>query len=141
MMKNILFAEGVGGRGGLALLLLRLVAGAAFIQHGWPKFQHAFTWMGPEATVPAVFQGLAAFSEFVGGMALVAGLLTRPAAFGIWCTMTFAAFFVHMAHGDPFVSAKGGPSYELALVYWTIMMALMLRGPGLFSMDGQIHRR
>ncbi len=141
MIKKIFFAEAVGGKGGLALFLLRLVSGTAFILHGWPKIQNAFTWMGPEAPVPAVFQGLAAFSEFAGGMALVAGFLTRPAAFGIWCTMTYATFLVHMGQGHPFVAAKGGPSYELALVYWTIMMALMLRGPGLFSLDGLIKRR
>lgn len=137
-MKKLIFAEPAGGKGGLALLLLRLVAGAAFILHGWPKIQNAFSWMGPEAPVPAVLQGLAAFSEFAGGMALVAGFLTRPAAFGIWCTMTYAAFFVHMSQGHPFVAAKGGPSYELALVYWTIMIALMLRGAGLFSLDSLI---
>ncbi len=139
MLKKILFAEGVGGKGGLALLLLRLVAGAAFILHGWPKFQHAFSWMGPDS-VPPVLQFLAAFAEFAGGLALVAGLLTRVAAFGIWCVMSYALFVVHIPKGDPFVS-QGGSSYELAAVYWVIMMALMLRGPGLFSLDGVIGRR
>lgn len=140
MLKKIIFADAVGGKGGLALLLLRLVAGAAFIQHGWPKFQHAFSWMGPEAHVPAFLQGLAAFAEFAGGMALVAGLMTRLAAFGIWCVMSFALFLVHIPKGDPFVS-MGGSSYELAAVYWVIMAALMLRGPGLFSLDGVLGRK
>ncbi len=140
MIKKIFFAEAVGGKGGLALLLLRLVAGAAFILHGWPMIQHAFSWMGPNASIPAFLQGIAAFAEFAGGLALVVGLLTRPAAFGIWCVMNVALFFVHIPKGDPFVS-MGGPSYELAAVYWVIMMALMLRGPGLFSLDGVFGRR
>lgn len=140
MIKKILFAESVGGKGGLALLLLRLVSGAAFILHGWPKIQHAFSWMGPEASVPAVFQGLAAFAEFAGGLALIAGFLTRLSAFGIWCVMTFAVFVIHIPKGDPFVGG-GGSSYEIAAVYWVIMVTLMLRGPGLFSLDGLLGRK
>ena len=139
MCKKILFAEPVGGSGGVALFLLRIVSGLAFVFHGWPLIQHAFTWMGAGSRVPAALQGLAAFSEFAGGLALLAGLLTRLAALGIWCTMTYAVLFVHLPKGDPFVSM--GASYELAAVYWVIMAALALRGPGLFSLDSLFFKK
>lgn len=42
-----------------ALLLIRVVAGIAFMTHGWGKIQNPFGWMGPEAPVPGVFQALA----------------------------------------------------------------------------------
>ena len=132
--------ETVGGKGGVALLLLRLISGAAFIQHGWPKFQHAFNWMGPEATVPAFLQALAAVSEFGGGIALMLGLLSRLAALGIACVMLFAIFMVHLPKGDPFVSV-GGSSYELAAVYLAIMLVFILRGPGQYALDALICRK
>jgi len=43
-----------------------------------------------QASVPGFLQGLAALSEFGGGLALIAGLLTPLAAFGIACTMVVA---------------------------------------------------
>ena len=126
--------EVVGGKGAIALLALRLVSGLAFIQHGWPKIQNAFSWMGPDASIPALLQGLAAFAEFGGGIALVLGLLTQLAALGIACVMSVAMFMVHIPAGDPFVST-GGRSWELAAVYLAIMIALMLRGAGAYSLD------
>jgi len=140
MPKLIWGTEAVGGKGAVAILVLRLVAGLAFIQHGWPKFQHAFSWMGPEATVPGVLQALAALSEFGGGIALVLGLLTQLAAFGISCTMLTAIFMVHVPKGDPFVG-QGGSSYELAAVYLAIMAVLLLRGPGRCSLDALLGRK
>lgn len=131
--------ESVGGKGAAAILLLRLISGAAFIQHGWPKFQHAFSWMGPEATVPGFLQALAALSEFGGGIALMLGLLTRLAALGIACTMGYAIFLVHLPKGDPFVGGGGG-SYELAAVYLTLMLVFLLRGPGQYSLDARLCR-
>ena len=139
-MKHLLCGEPIKGQGGVALLLLRLAAGAAFIIHGWPKFQHAFSWM-QDPHVPGFLQALAAFSEFVGGMALVAGALTRLAALGIWFTMSYALFFFHLRHGDPFVSNYGRPSYELALLYWVIMTVLVMRGGGAYSLDGIFHNK
>ncbi|HSN54816.1 MAG TPA: DoxX family membrane protein, partial [Candidatus Sulfomarinibacteraceae bacterium] len=47
-----------------ALLLLRLVAGLAFMFHGWGKIQNPFGWMGPDGFAPGFLQGLAALSEF-----------------------------------------------------------------------------
>lgn len=140
MIKGFFFSEPVGGKGGLSLLLLRLVSGAAMTLHGWPKFQNAFNWMGPDAPVPGFLQALAAFSEFMGGMALVVGLLTKLSALGIWFTMSFALFVVHIPKGDPFVS-MGGPSWELAAVYWVIMSVLILRGAGAYSLDSLFFKK
>lgn len=137
----MLMTDTVKGKGAVAILVLRLVAGLAFIQHGWPKFQHAFNWMGPEATVPGFLQALAAFSEFAGGFALIVGLLTQLAALGIACTMLFAIFKVHVAQGDPFVAKGPGHSYELAAVYLAIMIVLILRGAGAFSLDALIGKK
>ena len=135
-MRNLCCGEIVGGKGALALLSLRLVAGPAFILHGWPKIQHAFSWMGLDATVPGWLQGMAAFAEFGGGIALLIGLLTQLAALGISCVMLFAIFTVHLPRGDVFVGRDG--SWELPAVYLAIMVALMLRGAGAVSLDALV---
>jgi putative oxidoreductase len=122
-------------RADAALLLLRVVAGLAFMIHGWPKIQNPFGWMGPEAFAPGVLQALAALAEFGGGLAWVLGLLTALASLGIACTMA-VAFATHaFMRGDPFVSLTGGPSFELAAVFFSIALLLMMMGPGRFSLD------
>ncbi|WP_435019124.1 DoxX family protein [Tundrisphaera sp. TA3] len=124
-----------GGPGAVGLLALRLVAGSAMMFHGWGKIQNPMGWMGPDAKVPGILQFLAAFSEFGGGLAWILGLLTPIAAFGILCTMAVATFMVHIPAGHPFVGKPGEPSYEPALGYLAIALALMLVGPGRLSLD------
>ncbi len=115
-----------------ALLALRLISGSAFVLHGWPKIQHAFSWMPPEAPVPGFLQALAAFSEFGGGIAWVLGLLTPLASLGMAFTMAVAVFF-HASKGDPFVGM--GASFEPALVYLGVSLLFLLAGAGRFSLD------
>lgn len=135
-----LFPPVVDGRGAFGLLLLRLVAGAAFLAHGAGKIQAPFAWMPPEAGVPGWLQALAAVAEFFGGgLGWVAGFLTPLASLGVLATMTVAILF-HVGRGDPFVGA-GGPSFELALLYWCIALLLVLIGPGRFSLDAQLFRQ
>jgi DoxX-like protein len=55
------------------LLILRLVAGLAFVFHGYGKITKPFAWMPPEAAVPSILQGLAALSEFGRGLAWILG--------------------------------------------------------------------
>jgi putative oxidoreductase len=124
----------------VALLLLRVVLGLAFMLHGWMKIQNPMGWMGPDAAIPGIFLALAAISEFFGGLAWILGLLTRLASFGILCTMAVATYF-HFSKGDPFVSnSLGVASYEPALVYFCIAAALMTLGPGKFSADAKIFK-
>ena len=82
--------------------------------------------------LPALFAWAAAFSEFLGGLCLAAGVGTRVAAFFIWCTMSVALFIRHA--GDPF-SAK-----ELAYLYWTASLALMLLGGGRYTVWRMVQR-
>ncbi len=122
-----------------ALLAVRVIVGAAFVLHGWGKIQHPFSWMPPEAPVPAFLQGLAALSEFGGGIAWILGLLTPLASLGIFCTMTVAVHMHSVMRGDPFVATTpGGMSYEPALVYWGIALLLFFLGAGKFSLDRKL---
>mgnify|MGYP001553759698 FL=1 len=117
-----------------SLLLLRFVAGLAFMLHGWGKIQNPFGWMGPDACAPGIFQALAAVAEFGGGLAWIIGLVTPLASLGIACTMAVAFFMHAVMNGDPFVST-GGPSFELAALYFCIAVLLITAGPGRLSLD------
>ena len=117
------------------LLILRLVAGLAFVFHGYGKITKPFAWMPSEAAVPSILQGLAALSEFGGGLAWILGLLTPLASFGLACTMAVAVWMHAVVRGDPFVPTGPGGSYELAGIYLCVAVMLILTGPGRFSLD------
>jgi putative oxidoreductase len=119
----------------LALLLIRLVCGYAFILHGLGKIQHPMDWMGPQSTTPGFLQLLAAFSEFGGGIALILGLIVRLASLGILITMAVAVYTHAVAMGDPFMNPKGGSSFEPASVYFCVAVVLLAAGAGRFSLD------
>ena len=133
----------VRGRAGVALLLLRIVVGSALVLHGWQKIGNPFHWMDrmPDAP-PAFLQGLAVLAEVGGGVALIAGLLTILAGLGIAFDMAYALILVHLPKGDPFVAASAnGPSYERALVYLAAAVAVVLAGPGRYSLDALLFKR
>ena len=118
-----------------ALVLIRVVAGLAFMVHGWGKIQNPFGWMGPDAFAPGVFQALAAVAEFGGGLAWVLGLLMPLASLGIAATMAVAFSMHAIVWGDPFVASGGGGAYELSVVYFCIAVLLIAIGPGRLSFD------
>ncbi len=140
-MKHYLGGS-MSGRGALGLLIVRLIFGAGIMQHGWGKIQHPFNWMGPDSHVPGILQFLAALSEFGGGLALILGLLTPLAMFGLACTMLYAIFMVHIPRGDSFVArGPGSGSYELAAAYLAVTLLMMLTGPGALSLDAKLFGR
>jgi putative oxidoreductase len=119
----------------IILLLIRIVLGSAYIIFGWGKIQHPMNWMGPDAVFPGFFQLLAAVSEFVGGIALILGFLTRIAAFGIACTMLVAVYMLRFKFGAPFVNLTGGNGYVTPTVFLLIALLFLINGPGRFSVD------
>ena len=139
-MKSWLYCRSCEPCSSGALLILRVVVGGAFMMHGWTKIQNPTGWMGPNAPVPAFLQAAAAVSEFVGGAALILGLLTPVAAFFIACTMV-VAIYMTAVKGVPFIAKPGEPSYELAAVFLAVSFVLMCVGPGMFSLDALLFGR
>jgi putative oxidoreductase len=136
-----IFGPFVAGRAAVGLLVIRIFFGIAIAEHGWVKIQHPFAWMGASAPVPGWLQSLAAVSEFGGGLAMIVGLLTPLAMFGIMCTMAFAIIKVHLPAHAPYVAPHGGPSYELAGHYFILALALIIGGPGALSVDAYLFNR
>ena len=138
---NLFRPTPLSGSVSTGLLLLRIVAGLAFMFHGWGKIKNPTGWMGENANIPGILQALAAISEFGGGLAWILGALTPLASFGLACTMAVAAYTHAVVMKDPFVAqGPGKGAYELASVYFCVAILLLLAGPGRFSLDNILFR-
>ncbi|NVK40493.1 MAG: DoxX family protein [Oceanospirillaceae bacterium] len=127
--------------GGYASLALRVPVGAILAAHGAQKLFGWFggyglegtgQWMASIGLQPGFLMALLAGSaEFFGGLALLFGLLTRPAAVVTAFTMLVAIFSVHFSNGL-FMSNNG---YEYALSLFAVTLALGVQGGGRLALD------
>jgi putative oxidoreductase len=80
---------------------------------------------------------LAMAAEFLGGLGLILGFLTRIAAFGIAVNMVVAVVMVHSSNGFfmNWSGAQKGEGFEYHLLALAITTFLMIRGAGAFSLD------
>jgi putative oxidoreductase len=127
------------------LTLLRICLGVIFFAHGAQKVLGWWGGQGYSATmtsftqnmsIPTVFALLAILAEFLGGIGLVFGLLTRIAAFGIATVMVVAIALVHGPNGL-FMDRNG---FEYHLLAIAISLTLLARGAGAWSLDRLIER-
>jgi putative oxidoreductase len=110
--------------------LLRIMAGLLVLQHGTTKFLNVP--VGPMNNAsPLTMSGAAGIIELVGGVLVVIGLFTRPAAF-ILSGMTAVAYFYAHAPRGFFPILNGG---ELAALYCFVFLYLAAAGGGAFSVD------
>jgi putative oxidoreductase len=125
-----------------ALVFIRLGVGAVFLVHGWPKITDLGMPIGLAEKLgyqPAEVFGVAlAIIEFFGGLLLLLGLATRPAALLIALTQLVAVKEVHWACG--FVGTEGCRGFEFNFVLLTGLVALLFAGAGAYSVDRGLAR-
>jgi putative oxidoreductase len=141
-MTRWLTWPGLDGARDVGLLVLRVGLGAMMVGHGWPKVTGGpATWaklggsmraLGVDAA-PAFWGACAAFAEAGGGVLLVLGLATRPAAAALAFTMLVAATD-HVRDGDGFVKSSHAIEDGIAFV------ALVLLGGGRYALDARLRR-
>jgi len=125
-----------------SFLALRLTIGGILLTIGAGKVLGWFGGMGLQATIqmfttkigiPAPLAYLSCFTEFLGGLCLAAGFLTRPAALAVAVNMTVATF-VMLPRGFLF----GGAAYPFTLL--VIALVLLIAGPMGYSVDALLAR-
>lgn len=126
---------------GFGPLALRIPVGIIFVAHGAQKLFGAFggyglegtgQWMASIGLAPGLPMALLAGSaEFFGGLALLLGLLVRPAAAALAFAMLVAIFAVHIDQGL-FLANNG---YEFGLALLAVAVALLISGAGRASVD------
>jgi putative oxidoreductase len=116
-----------------ALGLLRIVCGYLLIQHGTAKLFH-FPHVAYFDNLQVMsLIGVAGIIELVGGVLLLIGLFTRPAAFVLSGELAFAYFIGHASHGSFFMPALN--QGELAVVYCFVFLFIAAAGAGAWSID------
>lgn len=141
---NALIKTALSTQAGYGITLLRIVTGLTFAAHGAQKLFGWFggyglegvaQWMESIGITPGyLMAALAGSAEFFGGLALVVGLLVRPAAVSLLIAMLVAIFSVHWINGF-FMSANG---YEYAMILALISATLVIEGAGKLSLDRRI---
>lgn len=131
---------------GIGATIIRVPVGLILAAHGSQKLfgwlggyglENTGQWFASQGFEPGFLMALLAGSaEFFGGIALMLGLLTRPAALVTAFTM-LVAMTVHIGNGL-FVSNNG---YEFALSLLAATTALAFLGGGSFSVDQQISKK
>lgn len=120
----------------LALLLIRLSLGATFIFHGWMKVSNIDGAIGMFASmgIGTMLTYVAAYTEFLGGVAILLGIMTRLAGGLLSVFMVVAIAVVHFKNG--FNMANSGYEYQLLILVCTIAIGLV--GPGKYSLHNKV---
>lgn len=117
----------------LALLVLRLALGIVMTAHGYSKVfggLHHHAQFVASLGLPAWLGYVSSFAEFVGGLLVILGFLTRPAALAICIDLAVAIWKVHWHNG-----LRGQGGYEFPLALAAIAFALIFFAAGPIAVD------
>jgi putative oxidoreductase len=118
---------------GPILSLVRIIVGFLFLAHGVQKI---LGLLGGRP-VPVFSQlGVAGLVELIGGVLVLIGLFTRPAAFFCSGEMAIAYFKQHAPNGFWPIMNRG----ESAVLYCFVFLYLVFSGGGPWSLDRLLRR-
>lgn len=133
---------------GWGLALLRAVLGIIFLAHGWDKlfgpdgvagFAGGLAVLGFPA--PGVLAWGVALVEFLGGLLLLVGWLTRWVSAVLFLEILVATFVVHVPHGFFVYAPEGEQGYEYNLLILAGLVCVILAGSGKLALDDWLVRR
>jgi putative oxidoreductase len=138
-----------------ALLPLRLVIGFGFLAHGWAKLSRGPANFGKllqqvGAPFPTATAWMVTVLEVFGGLAILAGVAVAIVSIPLIISMLVAIFTVQGRYGfssintiglTPSGPLFGPPGYEINLLYIAGLLALILGGPSMLSVDRWIANR
>jgi putative oxidoreductase len=139
-MKPVL--SGLEKHKDFGLLVLRVVIGLTYIHFGWMKLMGGPTaWDRTGAAIRGLgitfgerYWGLAAtFAELLGGVFLVLGFLTRPAAIALFGTMVVATVLKLQTYAPNDIGSVIGLYYPLSMA--AVTFALIFVGGGKFGLE------
>jgi putative oxidoreductase len=145
MEKLRYLAEQVPVANDIGLLVLRAIVGIIFVVHGAGDIFEAGVSSNVEnyreagIPLPELSAPFAAYVQFLGGLALIAGLLSRLVTLGMVVVMAGALVFVHAGEAIPI--GQDGSGSGFALIMGAASLAIVLAGPGRFSLDQLIATR
>ena len=120
----------------LALLVMRVALGMIMVTHGYHKVfggLHHHVQFVSSLGFPAWMAYLSAFTEFLGGLLVLAGLFTRAAALAICINLFVAIWKVHLHNG--LIGNPDHPGFEFPLAAAALAFALIFFGGGSFAID------
>jgi putative oxidoreductase len=140
----------LGTDGNWAVTILRIVLGVVFFAHGAQKALGWFGGTGLRSTVrifrdnlniPAPLAVLSVAAEFLGGLGLIVGLLSRVAALGITVVMAVALIAVHGRFGFfmNWYGEKQGHGIEYHILVLALALAVIINGSGPLSLDQALY--
>ena len=142
MDLGTLLVDSSDGLVDLAILVVRLFIGPCFVVHALGKLGVVGTgtmagfaeWLDSLGVPFAAVQArMAMLSELIGGSLLAVGLFTRPACILLIGTMVVAGRLGHKGAGYLITNDPPGAEYTINLA--VICIAVLLIGPGSFSLD------
>jgi putative oxidoreductase len=135
------FSTSLGRMADLGPLLMRIGIGAAFAYHGWLKLDggvenYAGFLDSLNVPLPDLVAWLQIIAEGVGGLLLIAGLLTRFVTLPLIGIMIGAILLVKADLG--FIVTDGSPGFSYETVLLAGLLGLLFIGPGRFSLDAVV---
>jgi len=132
--------DGFDRFGWLAPLVVRLFFGYFWAETGWAKLHNldgaTERFIGWEIPFPAFSAVFSAWAEFLGGVFIMLGLLTRITSFALIVNMVVAIGFVVIKKVSGFDDFIETDEFVYILIFFWLLMA----GPGAMSIDTQINR-
>jgi putative oxidoreductase len=126
------------------LLAVRVYWGWQLSQNGWGKLhnlQHVTEFFGSLGLpAPGFTAAFVSTFEFVGGILLALGLLSRIAALGIFIDMTTAYWTADRESFLALFSNPGKFANADPFIFWFVALLILIVGPGKLSLDTLLRR-